>query len=314
MTKKLQDTEYITRIQELVGKEYSVLDRYVDTRTKLLTRHNICGYEWKISPNKFLMGRRCPICSRKTVGEKQRTSYKELCEQISSINDGEFSLISKEYYGNKSKIIVFHNLCKRSFKIIASNFLIRKKCQRCVKEQQIKNTKKSQKVFCQEIKDKYGDEYSVMGIYISTKKKILMRHNKCEKEWNVSPNNILRGYGCPRCNSSKGEKEIIKSLDNLQIKYFFQHKFANCKRKNTLPFDFYLPDYNLCIEYDGELHYMLHQYIPKEKAICVFNNTIINDKIKTIYCLENNISLLRIPYWENKNINKILEEVLFFHI
>lgn len=314
MTTKLQNAEYITRIKELVGKEYSVLEEYIDTRTKLLTRHNLCGYEWKISPNKFFMGKRCPICVRKTMGENQCTSHEELCKQISSINNGEFFLVSKEYHGRKSKIIIFHNPCKRSFKIVANNFLTRKKCRFCAKEQQIKNTTKSQKIFCQEIKDKYGEEYSVISIYISTKKKILMQHNKCGYTWYTLPSNILAGYGCPKCNFSKGEGKIIKFLDDFQIKYFFQHKFEDCKRKKPLPFDFYLPNYNLCIEYDGELHYMLHGFVSKEKATEDFNNTKINDKIKTAYCLKNTISLLRIPYWEYKNINEILEEMLFFRI
>ena len=70
-----------------------------------------------------------------------------------------------------------------------------------------------------------------------------------------------------------------------------------------LPFDFYLPKYNICIEYDGQQHY---------KIDC-FNNTLLDlmnlryrDDIKTNYCQQNNIKLIRIPYWDFDNIESIL--------
>ena len=67
-----------------------------------------------------------------------------------------------------------------------------------------------------------------------------------------------------------------------------------------MPFDFYLPQYNICIEYDGEFHYkMIMEYDE-------FINQKIRDTIKTVYCKENNIKLIRIPYWEFNNIENIL--------
>lgn len=70
-----------------------------------------------------------------------------------------------------------------------------------------------------------------------------------------------------------------------------------------MPFDFYLPDYNTCIEYDGELHYKAVDYFGGDDAL---SNTKCRDEIKTQYCKENNIKLIRIPYWEFDNIEEIL--------
>lgn len=71
-----------------------------------------------------------------------------------------------------------------------------------------------------------------------------------------------------------------------------------------LTFDFYLPEHNICIEYDGEQHF---------KPIKIFGGNLYfkqikyHDKIKTQYCKTNNIELIRIPYTKFKNIKQILK-------
>lgn len=114
----------------------------------------------------------------------------------------------------------------------------------------------------------------------------------------------LHGQGCPSCNKSKGELLIEKYLIYNNLKYIPQMTFDDCKYKNKLLFDFYLPELNMCIEYDGEQHFKPH-YIWGEIS---FNLTQIRDKIKNIYCKEKNINLLRIKY--NENINEKLKNNL----
>jgi len=116
-------------------------------------------------------------------------------------------------------------------------------------------------------------------------------------------NHINKKTGCPICNESKGEKEIRIILNNLNIKYIKQKTFNNCKNKRKLPFDFYLTDYNLCIEFDGIQHFKSIEYFGGEK---VLKETQKRDLIKNNYCKENNIKLLRIKY--NENILKKLKK------
>jgi very-short-patch-repair endonuclease len=82
-------------------------------------------------------------------------------------------------------------------------------------------------------------------------------------------------------------------------------KFKNCKNKKQLFFDFFLPDFNCCIEYDGIQHFEIVEFFGGEKS---FNERLINDNIKNDFCEENNISLLRISYKDN--INEILEKII----
>lgn len=90
-------------------------------------------------------------------------------------------------------------------------------------------------------------------------------------------------------------------LDSWEIEYETQKTFDNCRNKRKLLFDFYIKDANLLIEYDGEQH-----YFPVRGGMKQFNITNKNDYIKDLYCLNNNINLLRIPYYKKDDIPYIL--------
>ena len=135
--------------------------------------------------------------------------------------------------------------------------------------------------------------------------------SKCSNEWEAEINNRANGNGCPTCNKSKGENKIELALIKNNILYNIQFTFSNCKYKNPLEFDFYLPDYNMCIEYQGIQHYEPIDFAGRgeEWAKKLFKENQIRDQIKRDYCKTNNIKLLEIPYWEFDNIEKILLKV-----
>jgi len=121
-----------------------------------------------------------------------------------------------------------------------------------------------------------------------------------------TPKNHIKGQNCPNCPKkiiSIGEKKISEILRKNNIKYNNQHTFENCRDKRKLPFDFYLPYYNMCIEFDGRQHFESVINFGGEEQL---KKTQQNDKIKNKYCKENNIKLLRIKYTEN------IEEKLSF--
>lgn len=118
----------------------------------------------------------------------------------------------------------------------------------------------------------------------------------------VALNNFQQGKRCPYCNMSSGEQEVERLLIEYNIKHETQYTFKDCKNIKELPFDFYLPDYNILIEYDGEQHYGLRF----EDTIEDFIKRKINDGLKNEYCYFNNIPLIRIPYWKFNNIENIL--------
>jgi len=85
-------------------------------------------------------------------------------------------------------------------------------------------------------------------------------------------------------------------LKKLNLNYEPQKTFPDCKNINLLKFDFYISKYNLCIEYDGELHFNAYKNFGGEEKLKVRQ---LRDKIKNEYCEKNKINLLRIKYDEN---------------
>lgn len=105
-------------------------------------------------------------------------------------------------------------------------------------------------------------------------------------------------FSCGCLNKSKGEWFIENVLENNHIDYIYQKRFLDCKNIKPLPFDFYLPKYNICIEYDGSQHTIANDFWGGENALKI---TQQNDNIKNQYCKNNNINLIRIPYTMNKD-------------
>jgi len=94
-------------------------------------------------------------------------------------------------------------------------------------------------------------------------------------------------------------------LNKNNVEYTPQKIFKDCVYKGQLRFDFYIKDLNLCMELDGVQHFFPISRFGGEKS---FEEQKIRDSIKDKYCLDNNISLLRIPYTQFKNIEQILFE------
>ncbi|MDR0676118.1 MAG: DUF723 domain-containing protein, partial [Elusimicrobiota bacterium] len=107
---------------------------------------------------------------------------------------------------------------------------------------------------------------------------------------------INANCGCPSCNESKGEKKIKKLLNQYNIKYIEQYWFPNCIYKRPLRFDFYLPDYNILVEYQGIQHFVRVKYWDKKQSLEIRQQ---RDKIKKDFCINERIPLLIINYDED---------------
>lgn len=105
---------------------------------------------------------------------------------------------------------------------------------------------------------------------------------------------------------SSYEKKISAILKRWQIEFEFQKKFEGCVYKNPLLFDFYLPKFNCCIEYDGQHHFkpiQFNVYQSEDKAKKDFKLQKTRDYIKNKFCKDNNIVLIRLNF---KNYNRII--------
>lgn len=122
-----------------------------------------------------------------------------------------------------------------------------------------------------------------------------------------------QSYSCPKCSRgySKFEIYIEKWLTKNHISYEIQKKFDGLcgKRNQPLSYDFYLPDYNLLIEFDGPHHFQpmkFNKAQTEESKIEKFESTKTNDGLKIMYAFSNNINLMHIGYQKFSLIDDIL--------
>lgn len=306
--------EFVGEVYKLVGDEYTVLGKYENSSTKIWMRHNNTecqNHEYEVTPNGFSScGSRCPKCVGKRIGDKLRKSHEDFTIEVFNLVGDEYFVLG-EYVNNRTGILIKHNICSHEFTPHPYDFLNGSRCPKCYG-----NAEKDTNCFKNEVFELVGDEYTVLGEYEGAQKRIRIRHDKCNNEYDVKPNTFLCGHRCPRCNDSKGEIAILKWLSESDINYKQQYRFDGCRNKNPLPFDFAVFNDNnnlkMIIEYDGKQHFEPVNFggISDERAKENFENTRTNDQIKNAYCKNNNITLLRIPYWEKDNVGQILHNYL----
>lgn len=130
----------------------------------------------------------------------------------------------------------------------------------------------------------------------------------CGREYEALGQTLEKTIGCG-CQKSIGEFNIIQILQQNNIKYYKEYCFPN----SLLRFDFALLDkdnniYRL-IEFDGEQHYEQNIKNSGWNTYEKYQYTLKNDLKKNQIARDNNIPLVRIPYWERDNITlKLLLE------
>ena len=150
-----------------------------------------------------------------------------------------------------------------------------------------------------------------LGSVSNSKHQLWLCQCDCGRICKVRGNNLKTGHTqtCGICHTSLGEDKIESILKKKNIQYKTQYSFPDCKRKRPLRFDFYLPLYNICIEYDGRQHFGIQNtwYEGHENE---YYEQKERDTIKTQYCIDHGISLYRISYLEYDNIDNRMEEIL----
>jgi len=272
---KLTTEIFIKKSIETHGDEYDyslVNYKNINTRLKIICKkHGV----FEQIPSRHLSGGKCPTCDNK---------LNKFIIKSNEIHDCKYDYSLVYFINNKTKIRI---ICKEHgiFEQIPNNHLSGNGCPKCC------GMNKTTEDFINESVKIHGDKYDYsLSNYIGAFNKIKII---CKKHgiFEQTSSNHLSGRGCSICNNSKGEIKIREFLEKYKILFEKQKKFKNCKYKNKLSFDFYLPDHNMCIEYDGIQHYESIEFFGGTKS---FNYIQIRDEIKNSYCNSNNIKLIRI--------------------
>lgn len=282
-------------VQEIAEKKGGIClsDKYVNNKTIMTWKCLKCDVVWNAS---FKAVHNHGGWCYKCTGNRR---HKYTIDEINDIVKHKGECLSREYKHNKSSLS-WRCACgyewNASFKAV---YISNQWCPRCAG-----NAKLTIEEMQEIAKERQGLCLSTEYVNINTK--LLWKCLKCDHEWKAIPSSIRTGRWCPKCRESHGERCIEQYLKNAGFEY---------EREKRIPlsdwrfrFDFYLPARRIAIEYDGPQHFHITRFY-----------TTSSDKLKTVkdrdgmknkYCIENNITLIRIPYTEQKNIPQILDKHL----
>lgn len=245
--------------------------------------------DFEQTPSNHKRGQNCPKCAGRGL------TNDELIEIFNKKHKNRYDYSEMKYINNSTKIDIICPI-HGTFSQTPNNHKRGQICKECygikllTNDEAITNFVRT-----------HGSKYDyTKTIYKNAHSKITItcpQHGDFEQ----TPNNHRNGNGCPICNESNGETKVRVFLEENNISFIPQHKFPDCKNILPLPFDFYLPDYNMCIEFNGIQHYKPVKHFNGEEGLKARQ---INDKIKKEYCFNNNIPLVIIKY--NDNVQEML--------
>jgi hypothetical protein len=291
---KIESNSLFQKLKKIHNDKYEYIiekETYFSTdRIKLIDKYTKDEFYYRI--DRHLQGMK--------PNKVTLNSFLFKCSQIHG-DVYDYSLV-KEIKGNNSKVKI---ICKNHgvFEQRVSNHInLKDGCPKCAGKGRWNNEVLKEEFFRVHL-DRY--DYSKVNFeVIDSKVSIICKQHGI---FNQNIHKHLKGQGCPECSfNSKGEEYIKSHLEELGIRYIRQHGFDSCKYINRLNFDFYLPEFNTCLEFDGIQHFKPVKDFGGEEEFEIIKK---RDECKNKWCLENNVKLVRIRYDQINTIRKIIESI-----
>ena len=225
-----------------------------------------------------------------------RLTNEDFINKAMKIHGDKYDYTKVNYLNKNSKLIIICPIHGEFEKIAKYHTMNGSGCNLCANINIGNSSRDTLGEFINKSKNIHGNKYDYLLVNYTNQREKVKIICSIHGEFEQKPYVHLKGHGCKKCSESKGEKIIRMHLEDNNLNYEPQHIFDDCRDKYPLRFDFYLPEHNMCIEYNGAQHYRPVKYWGGEKTLKEIKK---RDKIKKEYCLSNNIKLLTIRYNEN---------------
>ena len=299
MVKKKNKEIFIEEAKKIHGDNYDYSNVvYVNTHTHVTIVCKKCGNKFQQTPHSHLQGSKCPFCSHR--------SFKYTVDEVKYIIKSKYNnfynteLITN-YKDNKQKLPL---ICPKHgyFESCLNDLNNGHACQLCGKEKNHSSTRKTKEQFVNESVEIHGNKYDYSKVeYKNAITKTCIICPEHGEFWQT-PNEHLRGKGCPHCNESKLEKETWFFLNSLNIENVRSKHFKWLGQKHL---DFYLPKYNAAIECQGEQHFKPINFFGKDAG---FEKRRKSDVDKKRLCEENNVKLF---YYSRENYDELIGKKIY---
>jgi hypothetical protein len=229
------------------------IEEYKTALTKILVECVECGRKWKVAPSSLLQGNGCNVCSSVRVGEKIRKSHSQF---VSELFERHSNLVVNSEY-----ITMHHNInftctdCHNTFDRMAADIFYDGGCPFCNLNNLPQRQPKTLEQFLIDV-DQINKDVIYIDGYTKASDRVHVKCKVCNHEWWPIGTSLTSGFGCPMCNMSHGERRIKDYLNIHTYIYIPQKTFSGLigVGGGNLSYDFYVPNYNTLIEFQGEYH------------------------------------------------------------
>ena len=146
----------------------------------------------------------------------KRKTQEEFIRQLRSLYGDRYDYSGTTYEGDKKKVSLTCPL-HGQFSALPTNLLRGHGCPFCGRR-----TYNDQETFIKACEEKFGDKYSYEKVnYVSSSEKVLIHCNEHDFYFGITPNNLMRGRGCPKCSKRYRytTDEIIEKFKEIHDKY-----------------------------------------------------------------------------------------------
>lgn len=272
--------------------DYSKVE-YVNNRTKVCIICPEHGEFWQ-TPNHHLGGNDCPKC----VHQSYKHTTESFIEAAKKVHGDRYDYSKVEYVNAHTKVCI---ICPEhgEFWQTPTNHMKGRGCPKC-KAAKISDMRiSSRENFIKKAIKVHGYKYDYSKVnYINSSTKVCIICPEHGDFWQT-PNQHLRGNGCRLCRESHLEREMRVALSENNIKFIVGHHFKWLGRQHI---DFYLPDYGIGIECQGEQHFVKANRFNTRRTL---EEIIEQDTTKNRLCNENNVTIL---YYTNDKIHSLTSD------
>lgn len=285
------------------NEKYVVLHYGENSAAETVIKCLECGRRIIVNTGELFRTRRKHICSRCHYKRKDTLKNEEtITKRLLEANHFDIEFYMERRGG------IRHNM-------------VRHRCGKCgrINNHEVANLLRNKTVcgFCEsgitkdhdfyvsQLTEKFGHKFTLLTEYVNAKTNIKVRCERCGFIRALKPNTLIESGYCPKCDdkSSKGEKVISAFLSKHQIAFETQKYFSDWNI-GIHYFDFYIPKYNLVLEYQGIQHFQFNEFF--HKTLEEFEQRQTKDRIKKEAAIKQGFNYVSIGYQSFNDLDSIL--------
>ena len=292
--RKIRKTKdwFITEAKKVHGDKYDYSKvEYNGSRKKVCIICPIHGEFWQ-EAYIHLKGSGCLKCfNNYKRGKSRKHNTDWFISEAKKVHGDKYDYSKVEYTHLFTKVCIICPIHGEFWQTPANHIYSKNGCDKCSGTYKL-----STEEFIEKAQKIHGDKYDYSKVkYEYNKTKVCIICPKHGEFWQ-KPNSHLNGQGCPKCKSSHMEREIRLFFEQHNVLYEEQKTFEWLKLKKQQYLDFYLPEYNVAIECQGEHHFQKSGWGKGNNTEKVLKRDLNKFKL----CENHNIKLY---YYSNLNIN-----------